>query len=102
MPVISALLYLSADSRHKRSVNAGTAWFWPAKQGSLFGRAAPPRARSFRRHDVLGLPIHRDIARLRRYALEPGADLRKSREVVIARMREVGVGQVRADGDAGG
>src|SRR5262245_19156993 len=100
MPVISALLYLSADSRHKRSVNAGTAWFWPAKRASLFGPAAVPRARSFRRHDVLGLPIHRDIARLGRYALEPGADLGKSHEVVIARMRKVGVGIERDVGDA--
>src|SRR6516164_7525924 len=69
-------------------------------QNTLFARAAPALARSLRRYDVLGPPIHRDIARLRRHALEPGTDLRKGREVVIARMREVGVGIERDVGDA--
>src|SRR5215813_7945373 len=82
------------------ALTAETASFWPAKQRLLLGRAAPPFARSLRRHDVLGLPIHRDIARLGRHALEPGADLGKGREVVIARMREVGVGIERDVGNA--
>src|SRR6516164_10400175 len=98
MPAVPAFFRALPLVLHCRSVNAGTASFWPAKQ--LFARAALPRARSFRRHDVLGLPIHRDIARLRRHAIEPGADLRKSREVVIARMREMGVGIERDVGDA--
>src|SRR5215471_1019142 len=48
--------------------------FGPQNRARFLG-ARQCRARSFRRHDVLGLPIHRDIARLGRYALEPGADL---------------------------
>src|SRR5262245_66157705 len=47
--------------------------FGPQNSGCFWG-ARHCRARSLRRHDVLGLPIHRDIARLGRHALEPGAD----------------------------
>src|SRR5262245_32886961 len=74
-------------------------WFGPHNTVGFRG-ARHRRPRSFRRRDVLGLPIHRNIARLGRHAFEPGADPGKGREVVVARMREVGVGIERNVGDA--
>ena len=53
----------------------------------------------FRRDDGLGLPIHRDMSRLSRYAIEPGADFRKGGEVVIAFVREMGICIKRDVGD---
>src|SRR3954453_17658666 len=51
------------------------------------------------RRDRLRLPVHRHIVRLCRDAIEPGANLRKGGEIVIAEMREMGVGIKRDVGD---
>src|SRR5262245_3508976 len=70
------------------------------EEKSLLVEAQPSALRrSFRRYGVGGLPIHRDMPRLGRDALEPAADLGKAREVVVAGMREMGVGVKRDVGD---
>src|SRR5947208_9380163 len=58
----------------------------------VVARTAGALGGSFRRDRVGGLPIHGDMPRLRRDPLEPAADRRKAREIVVARMREMGVG----------
>src|SRR3954468_4730494 len=51
------------------------------------------------RRNRLRVPIHRHIVRLCRHAIEPGADLRKGGEIVIAEMRDMGIGIKRDVGD---
>src|SRR5262249_56029362 len=70
---------------------------------SLLVRSCAPRA-SFPRHLVRGLPLHRHMARLSRHALEPAADLGKAGEVIVAGVRQMGIGIKRdvSDGVAAG